>query len=60
MAGRENVSTLVICSDRSDEVIREALDLSRKKDGLYWLCPLERDTEEKAVPSEITFQVIEI
>lgn len=60
IAGRENVSTLMICSDRSDEVIRGALELARKKDGLYWLCPLEKGTEEKAVPAEITFQVIEI
>ena len=60
IAGRENVSTLMICSDRGDEVIRGALELARKKDGLYWLCPLEKDTEEKAIPTEITFQVIEI
>ena len=60
IAGRENVSTLMICSDRGDEVIRGAVELARKKDGLYWLCPLEKDTEEKAIPTEITFQVIEI
>jgi hypothetical protein len=60
MAGRENVSTLMICSDRSDEVIRGALELARRKDGLYWLCPLDKGTEKKAVPAEITFQVIEI
>lgn len=60
MAGRENVSTLMICSDRSDEVIRGALDLARRRDGLYWLCPLERGTEEKKIPGEITFLLIEV
>lgn len=60
MAGRESVSTLMICSDRSDAVIREAVELCRKKDGLYWLCPLEKDTEEKQIPKEITFQVLTV
>ena len=36
IAGRENVSTLMICSDRGDEVIRGALP------GSAGACPEER------------------
>ena len=50
------VTVCLISTGRGDAIVREAEALARQQDGIFWLCPLRKDDEDKAIPGNIAFQ----
>jgi hypothetical protein len=54
------VTVCVISSGRSDAIIREAEAMARQQDGIFWICPLRKDEEDKQIPGSIDFRRMNI
>ena len=50
------VTVCLISTGRSDAIIREAELMARKLDGIFWICPLRKDAEDKFIPPNIDFR----
>ena len=50
------VTVCLISTGRSDAIIREAELMARQLDGIFWICPLRKDTEDKFIPPNIDFR----
>ena len=50
------VTVCLISSGRSDAIIREAEAMARQQDGIFWICPLRKDEEDKVIPGSIDFR----
>ena len=54
------VTVCLISSGRSDAIIREAEAMARQQDGIFWICPLRKDEEDKQIPGSIDFRRMNI
>ena len=54
------VTVCLISSGRSDAIIREAEAMARQQDGIFWICPLRKDEEDKVIPGSIDFRRMNI
>lgn len=50
------VTVCLISTGRSDAIIREAELMARQLDGIFWICPLRKDAEDKFIPPNIDFR----
>ncbi len=54
------VTICLISTGRSDAIIREAEAMARQQDGIFWICPLRKDEEDKYIPGNIDFRRINV
>ena len=54
------VTVCLISSGRGDAIIREAEAMARQQDGIFWICPLRKDEEDKVIPGSIDFRRMNI
>ena len=54
------VTVCLISSGRSDAIIQEAEAMARQQDGIFWICPLRKDEEDKQISGSIDFRRMNI